>query len=281
MFIGMVYWQLRDSPFGISSWAFSQHFLKFVCVLPIIAFGYPIISIPLVWTAVLSMLGIFGCIKLKRFVALTRGNNLDEISTFKLIFSSFPFSSSRTLEYADIQLPVILGMGILGSSASGLIAASLVFIQGVLLLPISIFQRLYRGRFHDWAVSDPLKLRQVTRLGGIWMFCIGLVIALGLNLTSRDLLTFVFGSEFSDADLFLSAVSLSLPMWFAAIPFNAALVSARHAKVRVWLQLTSIVIVILGSILLVPSQGMQGIGWSVCVSQSILLVGAWITLYSS
>ena len=91
----------------------------------------------------------------------------------------------------------------------------------------------------------------------------------------------MFGQEFSDADVFLSAVSMALPMWFAAIPFNAALVSARNAKIRVYLQLISILVVILGSILLVPSQGISGIGWSVCASQCVLLIGAAITLYSS
>ena len=90
----------------------------------------------------------------------------------------------------------------------------------------------------------------------------------------------VFGDQFSDAHPFLAVISLALPMWFAAIPLNAALVSKPHAKVRVYLQLTSIAIVALGSVLLVPTKGLPGIGWAVCMSQFVLVVGAALTLYA-
>ena len=280
MFIGMAYWQLRDHPLGISLWPLSQQVVKFICVVPIISLAYPISTVPLVWAAALSLLAIYALSKLRLSIASARHTDQPRSSTPNLISAALPFSISRTLEYADIQLPVILAMGLIGSTASGFAAASLIFIQGVLLLPISIFQRLYRGRFHDWAVSNPMKLKHVTRIGTTWMFFIGLTLSISIYLTSQYLLTMVFGDQFSDAHTFLAVISLALPMWFAAIPLNAALVSKPHAKVRVYLQLTSIAIVALGSVLLVPTKGLPGIGWAVCMSQFVLVVGAALTLYA-
>ena len=279
MFIGMAYWQLRDRPVGISLWPLSQHVLKFICIIPIILLSYPLVTIPIVWTISLAPFALYGVYKLKRTIDSISEDHHKKTPTSKLVFSAFPFSVSRTLEYADIQLPVILAMGLIGATASGFAAASLVFIQGLLLLPISIFQRLYRGRFHDWAVSDPMKLKHVARVGAIWMVCIGIILSVCLNLTSTPLLTMVFGTDFIDANYFLAVISLALPMWFTAIPLNAALVSKRNAKVRVYLQLISIAMVTLVSLLLVPSIGLPGIGWAVCAGQCVLVFGAATTLY--
>ncbi|MCP4836687.1 MAG: hypothetical protein GY895_18200, partial [Phycisphaera sp.] len=158
-----------------------------------------------------------------------------------------PFSATRLLEFAEIQLPVVLAMPLLGASETGRIAACLAIVQGLLLLPISIFQRLLRAGFHDWTRADPARLRRAGLVGGVAMAVAGAGIGFAIRPFASTILGSIFGEQFTASTGFLESMMLLLPIWFASIAINATLVSPRLADLRFGCQAVGILILVTGS----------------------------------
>ncbi|MCP4833378.1 MAG: hypothetical protein GY895_01310 [Phycisphaera sp.] len=202
--------------------------------------------------------------------AKKRIDRVPATSTSGIIRAALPFSATRLLEFAEIQLPVVLAMPLLGASETGRIAACLAIVQGLLLLPISIFQRLLRARFHDWTRDDPKRLRRTGLLGIFAMAFAGAGIGLAIRPFAPTILRSIFGEQFTAAAGFLESMMLLLPIWFASIAINATLVSPRLADLRFGCQSVGIAILVGGSLLGGPDT--DGIVAGMFASQTFLLL---------
>ena len=150
------------------------------------------------------------------------------------------------------------------------IAACLAIVQGLLLLPISIFQRLLRARFHDWTRADPATLRRTGLLGAAAMALAGAGLGLAIRPFASTILGTVFGGPFTAATGFLESMLWLLPIWFASIAINATLVSPRLADLRFGCQAVGIAILVGGSFF--GGSGTDGIVTGMFASQTFLLL---------
>ncbi|MAD20565.1 MAG: hypothetical protein CMJ52_10545 [Planctomycetaceae bacterium] len=237
---GMISFQLDRRNVGIAAWPAGFQLARLVVVGLVILAGASVIFVPIGWFAALTPLAWIGIRRLR--AAKARTGRVAATSTTGLLRAALPFSATRLLEFAEIQLPVVLAMPMLGAAETGRIAACLAIVQGLLLLPISIFQRLLRAGFHDWARDDPARLRRTGLLGVVAMAGAGAGLGLAIRPFASTILGSVFGDHFAAGDGFLGAMMWLLPIWFASIAINATLVSPRLADLRFGCQVVGVAI---------------------------------------
>ena len=265
---GMISFQLQRRSLGIASWPAGFQAARLAVVGVVVVAGCAVIAVPIGWSLAMAPLGWIG---LRRLQATKRRvDRVAATSTPRLIRAALPFSATRLLEFAEIQLPVVLAMPLLGAAETGRIAACLAIVQGLLLLPISIFQRLLRAGFHDWARDDPARLRRTGLLGAAAMAVAGAGLGLAIRPFASTILGSVFGDQFAAADGFLGSMMSLLPIWFASIAINATLVSPRLADLRFGCQTVGIAILVGGSWFGGP--GTDGLVTGMFASQTFLLV---------
>ena len=274
---GMIAFQIDRNTIGIALWPVGFQSVRLAVVIGIVVAGGAALTVPLGWTIALVPMAIFGLRRLRRAGDWRTREDADP--RVSITRSAFPFSATRLLEFAEIQMPIVLAMPLLGAAETGRIAASLAIIQGLLLLPIAIFQRLLRPRFHDWARDDPGRLRRSALIGTGSM----LVIGAGLGLLARpfapELLALLFGPEFAIPASFLDSILLLLPIWFASIAVNSTLVSRRLADLRLGTQVVGVAILVVTPLIMGPSLGPSGIIWGMVGSQCFLLVSGVTLLF--
>ncbi|MDE0888625.1 MAG: hypothetical protein OSA40_04110 [Phycisphaerales bacterium] len=276
---GMISFQMDRNTIGIALWPVGFQGTRLLVVIGIVVAGGAAITVPLGWTIALVPVAIFGLRRLGRTGDWRTREDGEANSS--ITRSAFPFSATRLLEFAEIQMPVVLAMPLLGAAETGRIAASLAIIQGLLLLPIAIFQRLLRPRFHEWTRDDPGRLRRIALIGTGSMLVIGASLGLLTRPFSSEILALLFGPEFAAAASFLDPILLLLPIWFASIAINATLVSHRLADLRLGTQLVGVAILVMTPLVMGPQIGPHGIIWGMIGSQSFLLVsGMTLLLFS-
>ena len=277
LFAGMTTFQLRGEYKAIATWPVIQHAGRILVVIGVVLLGTSALSVPLAWSVVLLPVGIYGVVKMREAIASADTHGPTTIAA-PLVAPALPFSISRMLEFAEIQLPIVLAMALLGPQEAGLAAAALVFIQGLLLLPIAVFQRLLRARMHEWSQQDPRRLMRVTIRGALLMVLLGSAFSFVIWPFVDVLLEFIFGKPYTGAADFFRILLIALPIWFAAITMNTALVSARLAVDRLLLQLLAVGVIVVISITGTAEEGLAWLAWAMLIGQSILLLGAGILL---
>ena len=265
---GMISFQLDRRNIGIAFWPAGFQATRLAVVGLVVVAGGAVIAVPIGWFAALTPLAWIGLRRLR--AAKARTDRVATTSTAGLLRAALPFSATRLLEFAEIQLPVVLAMPLLGAAETGRIAACLAIVQGLLLLPISIFQRLLRARFHDWSRADPATLRRTGLLGATAMAIAGAALGLAIRPFASTILGAVFGGPFTAATGFLESMLWLLPIWFASIAINATLVSPRLADLRFGCQAVGIVILVGGSFF--GGSGTDGIVTGMFASQTFLLL---------
>ena len=270
VFAGMIAFQLRQQVQGIAIWPFLQQGTRLIATAIMIAVGAHAILIPVGWTIVLIPSGWYAVTLLRRTLKATEPT--------PIIRPAIPFSLTRMLEFAELQFPIVLAMSMFGPKEAGLCAAAMTCVQGLLLLPIAVFQRLLRPRMHQWANEDSAMLRKATMLGSLCMFLAGAAFSAIIWPFAPSLLELVFGSDFNAAGEFLRILLLAVPIWFAAIGMQAALVSKRNAVARLVMQITGFVILLSIVFLTGSNAGLPAIGWAVLASQSFLLLASFALL---
>lgn len=277
LFGGMATFQLRGNYKAIATWPVIQHAGRLLVVIGVVLFSTNALSVPIAWSIILLPVGIYGIAKLREAIASADTHSSTTL-TAPLVAPALPFSISRMLEFAEIQLPIVLAMALLGPQEAGLAAAALVFIQGLLLLPIAVFQRLLRARMHEWSQKDPRRLVRITTRGAVLMILLGAVFSLVIWPFVGVLLEFIFGKPYTGATDFFRILLIALPIWFAAIAMNTALVSARLAVDRLMLQLLAVGVIVAISMIGIGGKGIAWLAWAMLIGQSILLLGAGILL---
>ncbi len=265
---GMISFQLERRNIGIAAWPVGFQAARLAVVGLVVVAGADVIAVPLGWCLLLAPLAWFGLRRMR--AAKKRIDRVPATSTSGIIRAALPFSATRLLEFAEIQLPVVLAMPLLGASETGRIAACLAIVQGLLLLPISIFQRLLRASFHDWTRADPARLRRAGLVGAVAMAVAGAGLGLAIRPFASMILGSIFGEQFTASTGFLESMMLLLPIWFASIAINATLVSPRLADLRFGCQAVGILILVTGSFL--GGSDTDGIVKGMFASQTFLLL---------
>ena len=274
---GMIAFQIDRKTIGIALWPVGFQSVRLTVVIGIVLLGGAAITVPIGWTIALVPLAIFGLRRLRR--AGDWRIREDEAPRVSITRSAVPFSATRLLEFAELQMPIVLAMPLLGAAETGRITASLAIIQGLLLLPIAIFQRLLRPRFHEWARDDPGRLRRSALIGTGSMLAIGAGLGLLARPFAPEILARLFGPEFATAASFLDSILLLLPIWFASIAVNSTLVSRRLADLRLGTQVVGVAILVMTPLIMGPSLGTSGIIWGMVGSQCFLLVSGVTLLF--
>lgn len=276
---GMVDSQMSHRPVGMALWPSILQVGRLLPLPLVFWLADTDLAIPLAWSATLLIPAVVGGRRIwRRLVPAESIVDDAPRDTRATARSAMPFAVGRVLEFAEIQLPTILAALVLGAHAAGLVAASTTLVQCFLLLPLALFQRLLRPRFHEWARHDPRRLRRVALLGGLAMFAFGAVVAVLGRPFGGDLLRLVYGDDFAPATAFLSALLLLLPIWLASIAVNAALVSPRAAVRRTTVQMIGIALLVGCAILIRNGTALDGILFGVIANQVVLLVGGLVIL---
>lgn len=269
---GMVGSQVRRRSNWIAAWPAILQAGRLLPLIALVLAGGTETEIPIAWALCLLFPAILGTRMLAKAAFTEPIDDEHGIrSTGRLVGMAFPFSITRVLEFAEIQLPVILAMAMAGADATAWVAAALALVQGMLLLPIAVFQRLLRPRFHGWGRTDPPRLVRVALGGAAIMAAIGAVIALVVRPFAGWLLDLTFGDGFQPAADFFSTTLLILPIWFASIAVNAALVTPRDAYLRSILQGVGVATLALAALVPAKEGGLDGILVGLFLCQAILL----------
>lgn len=275
---GMIGFQLRGHRFGIAGWPVGFQAGRLIIVLGIVLVGGSAIAIPIGWAVVMIPMAWLGFQVLYHPRPEGEDRTRGTSSTGHITRSALPFATTRVLEFAEVQLAVILAVAFLGPGAGGLVAVTLTVIQGLLLLPISVFQRLLRARLHEWGETDRPRLIKVALTGTGLMFLAGVIFSLAIRPFSQWIVVQAFGSDFQDAGAFLATTLLILPIWFASITINAALVTPRDAALRTFSQGIGIAMLALVVSFGQSQASLNGILAGLALCQTVLLVSGLVIL---
>ena len=276
---GMIAFQLDGRNTAIAVWPGGFQAVRLGVVIVVVLMGAAAFWVPLGWFLALIPLAWFGFARIRITGRWSSDRSND--SSLHIVRTAFPFSGARLLEFAELQLPIVMAMPLLGAVETGRVAACLAIVQGLLLLPISLFQRLFRARFHDWAETDPARLRRFGFLGGGAMLIAGLALGQAVRPLSANLLSMLFGDDFAAASVLLESLVMIVPIWFASIAVNSTLVSVRMSDLRFGCQIVGILIFV-GVVLLIGEDGSSptsGLLQGIFVSQSFLLVSGVVLLW--
>lgn len=271
---GMTAAQARFDSTGIALWPVLLQVGR-VLPLPLIALlDWPLWTVPLAWAVCLTPFGIAGVRRLDASFAPTNSTEAHDstpVTSSTILREALPFSLTRVIEYAELQLPVILAVSLFAPESAGWVAAGLTLMQGLLLLPIALFHRLLRPRFHALASSSPRDLRRWSLLGTAAMFLAGLAAAVVIHPFADLILKATFGSAFDAGARFLEHLLWVVPVWFAATTVGATMVTRRQADVRSVSQTLGILMLAGISWMLAPTFGLDALVIGIAANQGLLL----------
>ncbi len=278
---GMVAGQIRHDPVAIAGWPVLLQVGRLV-PLPLvflidaspttIALAWGVAMIPLATRGVRRFNASLGTACTKDDAPDPRESWLPPSSIRELVHAATPFSIARTMEFAEYLAPVILTTSLISTEAAGEVAAALVIVQGLLLIPIAIFPRLLRPRFHQWAVDSPRRLRRSGVAGVAAALLVGLPGSLVVWSFPAAIMAFVFGEPYAAGSGVLGRLAMVVPVWSAAIAVNATLVTPKTASGRTMIQIGGLVLMISIPLASPPGLRLEGILIGVASNQLLQLI---------
>lgn len=278
LLMGMVAFQVRGASAWIAIWPVVQQAIRLLAICGVILVGGSLLAVPLAWTVCLLLPGLYGVVVLRRVMSSAPRHADVDPSVSSIAFQGLPFGLSHVVEFAQLQAPVLLLMVLVGPTEAGLAGGCMVIIQGLLLLPIAVYCRFLRARFHVWDVNDHRRVSVVVTRGVISMFLIATAVSAVLWPLSGWALELLFGAEYRTAGGFFRILLLTLPVWFAAIVVNTPLVSRKLAVVRLVFNITSLLIVAVVSLLAAGSLGEDAVAWGMFAAQAFLLTAGALVI---
>ena len=106
----------------------------------------------------------------------------------------------------------------------------------------------------------------------------GTILMLAGRPFAETVLTLIFGSGFAPAADALSSILLLLPIWFASIAVNAALVTSRDVTLRSGFQAVGVGVLAMAAFFSRDTESLNGIVAGVGLCQTLLLVSGIVIL---
>ena len=279
--------QLEERYLSLALWQFLPHLLRLMLVAMLalvidrlmtlhnVAYAYALISVLVFLFGSLFMWRMYGgqvALKGHGEAIIKTEAAMPLIGIRQVVVQSWPFGLAGVFHLIYFQSDIILLKYISGNEVAGIYNVAFVIMTAVYMLPSVIYQKFLLPKIHRWANHDRQKFHQVYLMGNWVMLILGALAMLLIWLLSAWGIKHLFGAEYMDAVLPLSALALAAPLRFVATSVGSTLVTKRNMQRKVcYMGITALVNLIL-NLLLIPSFGMLGAAVATVLSELVLLV---------
>lgn len=217
-------YQINESYIKLTIIQICQNFLRLLFIISFLLYFQSLniytVSLSYFLSAILIIL--FGIIELKNFLYKKKINYDDnkflKKNTLTLV-NTLPFAFINFMGMLYLSINIIL-LDLIGSKEEiAYFGVALNIFLVFLILPNSIYSKLYLKKFHYWSNHDLIKLKKYFIIGILSMFFIGVLFAILINLFSEFFIISIFDEKFRPSIKILNTLSLALPILFAG--YNA------------------------------------------------------------
>jgi len=259
------------NPVGLSMLA--MHLAYLGGVVLVVAFGWPLVSVPLVLiVAEMLTAGGLWLWVVRAIGPLTRPLSL--AATLNFLRESLPIGGTNILRGVTLASDVLLlGLFVdkaeVGQYAAAFklysLGASLVALYFAVLLP-QLANRGSKSLPSLWAALHAGLGRSL--LAVIPIMAAALVLA-------GNVLQLLFGSGLDEATDVLRILILALPFHLVAGHHRTALVATGHQRQDLGLVAIGVIVHLTAKVVLIPLFGMNGAAWGTFTGEAVLMVVAW------
>jgi O-antigen/teichoic acid export membrane protein len=195
---------------------------------------------------------------------------------FPLLRASAPFGVIGLVSDFTARFDTVFMSFILTFSEVGYYNVSLNLIFSLLLIAQSLALSIYPTMVREFR-SGQGSIQDIVQRALRFMLILSIPIAVGGSLLSNQIVTLVYGSEFSTAAQVLKLMVWALPMMYLAEILGRTTITMHLEKKEAWLIVVNAVISIILSLLLIPRFGVFGATWVLLINQVInIILSAYI-----
>lgn len=199
------------------------------------------------------------------------GASSHRTSEFEVLNNSYLFCCAALLHLVMFQGGMVF-LKLLGSALDvAIFNAAFMIIIGIYLIPAVIYQKYLQPKIHRWANFDAVMYLKSYRMGLVFMFSFGFVIAVLIYMTSGILINTIFGDRFHASIAILELLCLGIPIRFMATCSGAVLNTKENIKIKVGLMTVVAFVSISLSVVFIPEFGAIGVCYSFLISEALLM----------
>lgn len=140
-------------------------------------------------------------------------------------YNCLPIATANFLGMLYLSSNIILLNFLSNKESIAIFNIALTIFYLTLIIPNTIYHKIYLAKFHYWANHDVLKLKKHFFYGSIAMFFLGLFCSLIINLFSDIFILTVFGERFYSSIHLLNILSFALPIVFPSYVIGSILLT--------------------------------------------------------
>lgn len=196
----------------------------------------------------------------------------ESITEFEVLKKSYLFCCAALLHLIIFQGSMVL-LKLLGSALDvAIFNAAFMIMVGIYLIPGVIYQKYLQPKIHRWANFDVVMHIKSYRMGLVFMFSFGFVIAILIYIMSGMLINNIFGDKFHVSISVLELLCLGIPLRFMATSSGAVLNTKENIKTKVGLMTVVAFVSILLGFVFIPEYGAIGACYSFLISDALLMI---------
>jgi O-antigen/teichoic acid export membrane protein len=194
------------------------------------------------------------------------------VSEFDVLSRSYLFCVAALLHLVMFQGGLVLLKFLGGALDVAIYNAAFMIIVGVYLIPTVIYQKYLQPKIHHWASFDAKMYVKSYRMGLVYMFFFGLVIALLIYFSSELIINLIFGEKFHMSIRILEILCIGIPIRFMATCSGAVLNTRENIKIKVILMAIVALCSVLLAVVFIPRSGAVGVCYSFLISETLLVL---------
>ncbi len=188
----------------------------------------------------------------------TRAGEDESVSIQTMLGLSWPFVASSLMYMVYFQSDILL-LGFLDSeAASGRYGVAVAVLSAFYLFPSVIYAQYLLPKLHRLTYQDPVRFRRIYGQGTLIMTLAGLIFAAGLIWFHRDLIRLFFGPAYDASAPLLLALSVCVPLRYAAQSAGSVLATGRRAGTMARIQAGTALLNLAANLALIPWIGVWG-----------------------
>lgn len=188
-----------------------------------------------------------------------------------ILKDSRPYALSELLAVIYMQVDVNILYFLRGAFAVGTYSPALSMINAIFVIPNAVFNFVVPSLTRLYTHSRKAFLRKSKQVL-LLMLAIGVVLAIGLALSSRPLTQLLLGEEYSLSGVFLLGLSPILLFKSLEFGFATIIVAAKAQRSRLIPQILAAVLNLLLNLILIPLIAGNGAVIAYLVTEAVLLV---------
>lgn len=193
--------------------------------------------------------------------------------TKSVLSKSFIFGLTGLLYLGWSQGHIVFAKFYFGDYGAGMYSSVIIIGMAISMFPNVVFSKLLAPKYHEFIYSNPFQLKKLFWLANLALFTLGIIAMVIVYSISEFIVGIAFGDKYLEAASILKIISMTFPMRFCGFNSGLILTTRNFQPVKFRLLIIAVVLNIILAVLLSNLHGIEGLAFSIVVTEFLLVLG--------